>query len=242
MLELDDIQSGVLRPRPGPYAATYLLLRIDARAAGRAFVGRLRPLLASAAHPSSPAADTWVSVALTYAGLVALGVPQASLDSFAWEFRQGMAARAKALGDAGESAPEHWEKPLGTERGSSSSSSRSRRLRSSSKPRSRARGSVSKNIPGSRSRSGGKTATRSPPEGSTSGSRMASAHPAIEGSGLAGTATPRSRRSKRASSSSATATRRAAFRPCPSPTSSAATGPTSCSASFTSAWRSSDDT
>ena len=47
-------------------------------------------------------------------GLVALGLPQDSLDSFAWEFRQGMAARAQALGDVGESAPEHWEWPLGT--------------------------------------------------------------------------------------------------------------------------------
>jgi hypothetical protein len=29
MLELDDIQSGVLRPRPTPYVATYVLFRID---------------------------------------------------------------------------------------------------------------------------------------------------------------------------------------------------------------------
>src|SRR6478736_4880020 len=114
MLELDDIQSGVLRPRPAPYAATYLLFRIDDRAAGRALLGRLASVVASAAHPNSPAADTWVSVALTYRGLEALGVPQDSLASFAWELRQGMAGRAKALGDTGESAPEHWEKPLGT--------------------------------------------------------------------------------------------------------------------------------
>jgi Dyp-type peroxidase family len=116
MLELDDIQSGVLRPRPAPYAATYLVFRIDDPAAGRALLGRLGSVVASAAHPKSPAADaeTWVSVALTYRGLEVLGVPQDSLDSFAWEFRQGMAARAKALGDTGESAPEHWEKPLGT--------------------------------------------------------------------------------------------------------------------------------
>lgn len=114
MLELDDIQSGVLRPRPSPYAATYVLLRIDDRAAGREILRRLGSVVASAAHPSSPAADTWVSVALTYAGLEALGVPQDSLDSFAWEFRQGMAARARALGDTRESAPERWEKPLGT--------------------------------------------------------------------------------------------------------------------------------
>jgi len=68
----------------------------------------------SAANPTSPLADTWVSVALTYHGLRALGVPQNCLDSFAWEFRQGMAARAKDLGDTGESSPENWERPLGT--------------------------------------------------------------------------------------------------------------------------------
>jgi Dyp-type peroxidase family len=114
VLELDDIQSGVLRPRPSPYAAAYTLLRIDDRAAGRALMRRLASLVASAAHPTSPVADTWVSAAVTVHGLKALGVPQESLDSFAWEFRQGMAARATALGDAGESSPEHWEPPLGT--------------------------------------------------------------------------------------------------------------------------------
>src|SRR5512134_2056234 len=115
ILELDDIQSGVLRPRPTPYAATYLLLRIDDRKAGRELMGRVSTVVTSAADAASPPlADTWVSVALTWQGLRALGVPQASLDSFAWEFKQGMAARAKVLGDTGESSPENWEKPLGT--------------------------------------------------------------------------------------------------------------------------------
>ncbi|RKH70185.1 Dyp-type peroxidase [Corallococcus interemptor] len=114
MLELDDIQSGVLRPRPTPYVATYILLRIDDRSAGRELMGRLCSVVSSSAHPQSPAAECWVSVSLTYAGLEALGVPRDSLDSFAWEFRQGMAARARALGDEGESSPEHWEWPLGT--------------------------------------------------------------------------------------------------------------------------------
>src|SRR5512147_2101019 len=115
MLELDDIQSGVLRPRPTPYAATYVLLRIDDRNPGRELMGRVSAVVTSAADAASPPlADTWVSVALTYQGLKALGVPRESLDSFAWEFRQGMAARANELGDTGESSPEHWEKPLGT--------------------------------------------------------------------------------------------------------------------------------
>ena len=114
MLELDDIQSGVLRPRPTPYVATYIAFRIDDRKAGRELMRRVSGAVTSAANPTSPLADTWVSVALTYEGFKALGVPQESLDSFSWEFRQGMAARAKDLHDFGESAPENWEKPLGT--------------------------------------------------------------------------------------------------------------------------------
>src|SRR3954471_6122521 len=94
-LDLDDIQSGVLRPRPTPYAATYIVLRIDDRNAGRELMRRVSTVVTSAATPTNPLADTSVSVALTYRGLAALGVPLDSLDSFAWEFRQGMAARAQ---------------------------------------------------------------------------------------------------------------------------------------------------
>jgi Dyp-type peroxidase family len=114
LLELDDIQSGVLRPRPTPYVATYIALRIDDRNAGRELMRRVSTVVSSASNPTSPLADTWVSVALTYQGLKALGVPQNSRDSFGWEFQQGMAARAKELGDTGESSPENWERPLGT--------------------------------------------------------------------------------------------------------------------------------
>ena len=111
-LELDDIQSGVLSPRPAPYAASFILLRIDDREAGRELMLKASTVVASAAHRTSPAGDAWVSVALTFQGLKALGVPKASLESFAPEFQQGMAARARSLGDFGESSPESWEKPL----------------------------------------------------------------------------------------------------------------------------------
>jgi Dyp-type peroxidase family len=114
MLEFNDIQSGVLRPRPAPYAGTYIMLRIDDRAAGHQLLKRLTPAIASAIDLTSPAGDAWVAVALSYHGLKALGVPQASLESFSLEFQQGMAARATELGDVGESAPEKWEWPLGT--------------------------------------------------------------------------------------------------------------------------------
>src|SRR5258706_6691071 len=114
MFKLNDIQRGVLRPRPTPYAGTYIMLRIDDRAAGHQLLKRLTPAIASASDLTSPAGDAWVAVALSSHGLMALGVPQASLESFSLEFQQGMAARAAELGDVGESAPEKWEWPLGT--------------------------------------------------------------------------------------------------------------------------------
>jgi Dyp-type peroxidase family len=114
VLELDEIQSGVLRPRPTPYAATYIVLRIDERNAGRELMRRLSTAVASAAHSESPTRDTWVSASLSFQGLKALGVPKGSLDSFPPQFQQGMAARAKVLKDQGESSPENWEKPLGS--------------------------------------------------------------------------------------------------------------------------------
>jgi Dyp-type peroxidase family len=114
LLELDDIQSGVLRPRPTPYVATYVLFRIDERTAGRELMRRLSSVVSSAAHPERSGRDTWVSVAFTFQGLKALGVPQASLNSFSPQFREGMAARAEKLGDIGESSPENWEQPLGS--------------------------------------------------------------------------------------------------------------------------------
>jgi Dyp-type peroxidase family len=114
LLELNDIQSGALHGRPSPYAGVYILLRIDDRRAGRELLRRLIPALANTTNPSDPNHEAWVSVALSFQGLKALGVPQDSLDSFPLPFQQGMAARADLLGDIGENAPENWEKPLGT--------------------------------------------------------------------------------------------------------------------------------
>jgi Dyp-type peroxidase family len=112
-LELHDLQSGILHPRPSPYVGTYIVLRVDDRRDGRFLIGRLASSIASAAQWSAQA-QGWLTIAITYQGLRALGVPQDSLDSFPPEFREGMAARAELLGDTGASAPENWDKPLGT--------------------------------------------------------------------------------------------------------------------------------
>ena len=113
-LELDDIQSGALHERPSPYVGSYLLLRIDDRTDGRELVRRLIPLVDSGPPASVPSSGAWITVAFTSRGLEALGVPSDSLDSFAPEFREGMAARAEQLGDVGASSPDNWEWPLGT--------------------------------------------------------------------------------------------------------------------------------
>ena len=112
-LEIDDIQAGALEPRPVPYAGVYYILRVDDRHAGRELLRRLIPYLNSVASfdPKEPVS---LAVALSFQGLKALGVPEESLATFPREFQQGMAARAAELGDVGENAPEHWEKPLGS--------------------------------------------------------------------------------------------------------------------------------
>jgi Dyp-type peroxidase family len=112
-LELDDIQATVLRPRPEPYFGTHFLLRIDNAAAGREVLRKIQPHIASAANWWR-AGDAWASVALTYAGLEALEIPQDSLRSFPESFRQGMASRATQLADVGANDPEHWEQPFGS--------------------------------------------------------------------------------------------------------------------------------
>jgi Dyp-type peroxidase family len=113
-LNLDDIQSAALRPRPHPYVGCYLVFRIDDKSAGRALLRDLLPALTPAVKAPDCDDNAWISVVISYEGFRALGVPQVTLDSFAPQFRQGMAARAEQLGDVGESAPENWEKPLGT--------------------------------------------------------------------------------------------------------------------------------
>lgn len=112
-LELHDIQAGALYERPSPYVGTYLLLRIDDRADGRELVRRLHRIVNPAANGDTADASS-LTVAFTYPGLKALGVPPASLNTFSPEFRQGMAARAEMLGDVGESGPDRWESPLGS--------------------------------------------------------------------------------------------------------------------------------
>ena len=109
--ELGDIQGNILRSYGFPFAR-YQVVRIVERDGARRILERLldRQLITTAAtwDPSSKPSAT-LNVFFSWAGLAAMGVPQASLDSFPEEFREGMAARAALLNDTGKNAPETWE-------------------------------------------------------------------------------------------------------------------------------------
>jgi Dyp-type peroxidase family len=111
-LDLHEIQATVLRLRPAPYFGSYVALGVDNAQAGRQLLRRLTPHVDSAANWWMPA-SAWLSVAISYAGLEALGLPQNSLESFPEAFRVGMAARARQLRDEGINDPKKWEPLFG---------------------------------------------------------------------------------------------------------------------------------
>jgi Dyp-type peroxidase family len=112
-IDLADIQGDVLRGYTYP-SAVYLFLRIVDADRARALLTRMLPQVSTAAPWQDGPPPTALHLAFTYAGLAAMGLPAALLDTFPAEFREGMAARAERLGDRGPSAPEHWEPGLGT--------------------------------------------------------------------------------------------------------------------------------
>lgn len=114
-LDLHEIQATVLRYRPEPYFGTHILMHIDDARCGREFLRRLAPHVGSAADWWT-AKEAWIAVAISYCGLVALGVPEESLQSFPEAFRVGMAAGADILLDRGENDPKNWDQPFGSGR------------------------------------------------------------------------------------------------------------------------------
>jgi Dyp-type peroxidase family len=110
-LELEKIQGNVLQGYRFPCAA-YVNLRVGNPQEGRRLLRDLRVEVTDAQDwgPDKPPAT--LNVALSHAGLRALGVSDDVLDTFPQEFSQGMAARAERLGDVARSAPDGWEGAL----------------------------------------------------------------------------------------------------------------------------------
>lgn len=108
-LDFADIQH-ILLTRTPAITGRYEFLTFDTPAGGRAWLAALLDKVQSAAdvRDTMDNSDRWVTMAFTWQGLRALGVPDESLATFPDAFREGMAARAGILGDTGAAAPEHW--------------------------------------------------------------------------------------------------------------------------------------
>ncbi len=116
MLDVTDVQGNILRGYRQPRVRHLLLAVADATEA-RAWLGAtvsnaggVPQVTSQAPWDEKPA--TCFNIGVTFEGLRALGVAGSSLASFPTEFVEGMTARAKKLGDVGDSAPEHWPQPF----------------------------------------------------------------------------------------------------------------------------------
>jgi Dyp-type peroxidase family len=109
MLELNNIQH-ILLTRTPAMTGRYEFLSFDSPAGGQAWLSELidRVEPASSAQATMDSTQRWITLAFTWNGLRALGLPEESLASFPDEFREGMAARADILGDAGANHPDNW--------------------------------------------------------------------------------------------------------------------------------------
>ncbi|MFE3051819.1 Dyp-type peroxidase [Nocardia sp. NPDC059239] len=109
MLELEDIQH-ILLTRTPAVTGRYEFLSFDDPAGGRAWLTPLVDRVQSAAdvRATMDSSQRWVTLAFTWNGLRALGVPDEALATFPDEFREGMAARADILGDTGANHPDNW--------------------------------------------------------------------------------------------------------------------------------------
>jgi Dyp-type peroxidase family len=116
-LDLGDIQGDILRAYGNDYDCTsYAFVKVECPPAqARAwFSGLIDHVTTAEAWPAGEKPLTTLNVSLTAAGLRALGVPDAVVDSFSHEFRDGMSSRNALLGDVGPSDPASWERGLGT--------------------------------------------------------------------------------------------------------------------------------
>ncbi|MDQ8043636.1 MAG: hypothetical protein AAGC46_01285 [Solirubrobacteraceae bacterium] len=114
-LDLADIQGDILRAYGNAYASTtYVFVRIGDATAGGAWLAGLADQITNAEPWADGKPGSHLNVALTCAGLTALGLPDDVIGSFSAEFRAGMAGRAERLGDIGRNAPDRWDDGLGT--------------------------------------------------------------------------------------------------------------------------------
>ncbi len=111
--ELPDIQGLVTSGYGKLICSRFVFLQIRQPERARVWLGRILPeITTSARRPRFAPKPTFaLNIALTYAGVQALGLPEDALAMFPREFREGMASgeRPRVLGDTGDSDPARWD-------------------------------------------------------------------------------------------------------------------------------------
>ena len=108
VLDLDLIQGNVLAGFGSDHQAL-VFVTFPTAAAGRSWLAALTPSVASTRQVLASAAGTpLLNVALTHAGLAALGRPANELRQFPNDFREGMRRRAEIIGDHGRNDARNW--------------------------------------------------------------------------------------------------------------------------------------
>ncbi|GAL84833.1 hypothetical protein MYP_2061 [Sporocytophaga myxococcoides] len=107
-IEFNDIQGLIVRGYSELPASCFLLLNITDVAKARQWLGVISEEITDGISKPTQRA---VQVAFTYTGIKKLGMDEASLRSFAREFKEGMTAdhRKRVLGDLGESDTIKWQ-------------------------------------------------------------------------------------------------------------------------------------
>jgi Dyp-type peroxidase family len=114
-IDFADIQGDILRAYGNRFDRTsYLFVGVGDPERGQAWLRSLVEKVTTAVEWNGNEPPSTLNLALTRAGLVALGVGPQVVDSFSKEFREGMAGRATELGDLGDSDPGTWQTGLGT--------------------------------------------------------------------------------------------------------------------------------
>lgn len=116
-----DVQGGILRPYDKTTHGLVLLLAFDDAQTALAFLSEIDGRITSDRDSeNAPPGSVVRNVALTPAGLRAIGLNENEIELFPEEFRQSMQARAGLLGDIHSNHPRRWRLPrrfagLGTE-------------------------------------------------------------------------------------------------------------------------------
>ena len=115
-LDFADIQGNILRGYGYP-TAVYLFYEVADAVSGRGFLAEIVGRLRNGEPWEKPGPATATNLAVTYAGLRALGVPPTILETLPPAFREPIRERApRLLDDTGPSSPERWDEGVGTER------------------------------------------------------------------------------------------------------------------------------